>query len=101
MLYVHWRLQSLEEASNSFHQAIAHGLLIAAGVFTPFEFLRQMCRPGGLGIKHFEWPESAAKLLTVNLRWLIDLATPIATLVGVMEGQSNTRYQSSLGRLAF
>lgn len=101
MLYVHWRLQSLDETGNVFHQAIAHGLLIAAAVFTPFEFLRQMCRPGGLGIKHFEWPESAAKLLTVNLRWLIDLATPIATLVGVMEGQSNTRYQSSLGRLAF
>lgn len=101
LLYLHWRLQGIDESGNTFHQAIAHGLLVAAAVFTPFEFLRQMCRPSGLGIKHFEWPESAAKLLTVNLRWLIDLATPITMLVGVMEGQSNTRYQSSLGRIAF
>ena len=101
MLYVHWRLLNLDELGNVFNEAIAHGLLIAAAVFTPFEFLRQMCRTGGLAIKHFEWPESAAKLLVTNLRWLIDLATPIATLVGVMEGQGNTRYQSSLGRLAF
>ncbi|MCC6507877.1 MAG: mechanosensitive ion channel [Pirellulaceae bacterium] len=101
MLFLHWRLRSLDDTSEAFHQAIAHGLLVAAAVFTPFEFLRQMCRPGGLGVKHFEWSEAAAKLLTSNLRWLIDLATPIAMLVGVMEGQSNTRYQSSLGRLAF
>ncbi len=101
MLYVHWRLQSLDDPGHAFHQAVAHGLLIAAAVFSPFEFLRQICRPGGLGIKHFEWPESAAQTSHRHLRWLIDLATPIATLVGVMEGQANTRYQSSLGRLAF
>lgn len=101
MLFTHWRLSSLNENGEAFAHAIAHGLLVAAAVFTPFEFLRQMCRPSGLGVKHFEWPETAAKLLSANLRWLIDLATPIATLVGVMEGQSNTRWQSSLGRLAF
>ncbi len=99
--FVHWRLLSIEENGEAFNTAIAHGLLVAAAVFTPFEFLRQTCRSGGLGIKHFEWSESSARLLSVNLRWLIDLATPIAMLVGVMEAHSNTRWQSSLGRLAF
>lgn len=101
LLFFHWRLTVLEDHGEVFARAIAHGLLIAAAVFTPFEFLRQLCRPSGLGVKHFEWSETAARLLVINLRWLIDLATPIAALVGVMEGQSNTRWQSSLGRLAF
>lgn len=101
MLFFHWRCSALDESGEAFASAIAHGLLVAAAVFTPFEFLRQLCRAGGLGIKHFEWPESACRLLTTNLRWLIDLSTPIAALVGVMEGQSETRWQTSLGRVAF
>lgn len=101
LLFFHWRLTALEDQGEAFAQAIAHGLLIAAAVFTPFEFLRQLCRPSGLAVKHFEWSDTAARLMVVNLRWLIDLATPIAALVGVMEGQANTRWQSSLGRLNF
>ena len=73
---------------------------MAAAVFVPFELLRQICRPGGLeGSEHFEWSEAAARLLGNNLRWLIDLVTPISVLVGVMEGQTNMRWQSSLGRM--
>lgn len=101
LMTLHWRLALIDDNGDVFAAAVAHGLLIAAAVFTPFELLRQICRPGGLGIKHFEWSESAARLLSVNLRWLIDVATPIAGLVGVMEGQANTRWQASLGRLAF
>ena len=101
LMYLHWRLMLIDDNGEPFAAAAAHGLLIAAAVFTPFELLRQMCRPGGLGVKHFEWSDTSAKLLAANLRWLIDLVTPIAALVGVMEGQANTRWQSSLGRLAF
>ncbi len=101
LMFLHWRLNVLDDTNDAFAGAIAHGLLVAAAVFMPFEFLRQTCRVNGLAVKHFEWSEMSTRLLSKNLRWLIDLATPIAGLVGVMEGQANTRWQSSLGRLAF
>jgi potassium-dependent mechanosensitive channel len=100
LLFLYWRLSGMED-SGGFCKAVGHGLLIAAVVFIPLEILRQLSRTHGLGIKHFDWHEETAKLLSRNLRWMIDLATPTAAIVGVMEGQANTRWESSLGRLAF
>ncbi|MFO1065466.1 MAG: mechanosensitive ion channel [Pirellulales bacterium] len=101
LLFFHWRLADIDDGAQGFCKAVAHGLLVAAAVFSPLEFLRQLCRPSGLGEKHFDWSGGATKLLSRNLRWMIDLATPMSALVGIMEGQLNTRWESSLGRLAF
>ncbi len=101
LLFFHWRLKSIPEADSEFATSLANGLLLAMLVFTPLEILRQLCRPGGLGVKHFSWKEKNALRLRKNLRWLIDFTVPLTIIVGMFSEQSNQRWESSFGRAAF
>lgn len=101
LLFFYWRLSKFGDPEHEFANSLGQGLLVAAVVFAPLEFLRQVCRPGGLGVSHFEWPEFTTQLISGNLRWLIDLGVPMVAIIAVMDAQSNTRWEASLGRLAF
>ena len=39
--------------------------------------LRQVCRPGGLGEKHFGWQSNWRLMLYRNLSWLMVLGLPM------------------------
>ena len=58
--------------------ATAHALQVAGLFAIPIEFLRRACRPKGLAVCHFDWPEFGVAKLRRNLTWLL---TPMAILV--------------------
>ena len=101
LIFLWWRADRLDQSGVEFTRAIAHGLLVAVSVFLPLELLRQVCRPNGLGIWHFDWPEETCQLVATNLRWVIDLCVPMAAIVGIFDGLANSRWEASLGRAAF
>ncbi|MCC7334946.1 MAG: mechanosensitive ion channel [Pirellulaceae bacterium] len=84
-----------------FSVSLAAGLRLAAIVFFPLEFVRQLCRADGLGIKHFEWNEKVVLRLRANLRWLINFCVPLAGIIGMFHNHVAQRWESSLGRVAF
>lgn len=104
-LFGYWRLSEGTSGSAAedigFCKAIGNALLIAALVFTPMELLRQVCRLDGLGIKHFEWAKDIARTLATNLRWLIDLSTPLVMIIAIFSSYGDQRWEASLGRVAF
>ncbi len=99
--FLYLRLANLNDGDGNFSTAIGTGLLVAMTVFLPFEILRQTSRPGGLGLKHFEWSEAGAAHLRLNLRWLIDFTMPLTIIVATFTSHNNPRWESSLGRAAF
>ncbi len=88
-------------AGADFSVSLAAGLRLAALVFLPMEFVRQLCRAEGLGVKHFEWNEKVVLRLRANLRWLIYCGVPLAGIIGMFHNHIAQRWESSLGRVAF
>ena len=107
LLFFAWRLhaggQQLTQpaADVEFAAAIGQGCLLTAALLFPLDFLRQLCRPNGLGCKHFQWWPESADILRANLRWLIDFSLPLAAISGIMSAHADTRFEASLGRIAF
>jgi len=107
MFFFYWRLSRAAgeadrlQVGDEFPLALADGLWLAAVVFIPLEISRQLCRPGGLGIKHFGWNENAATRLRTNLRWLIDFCVPLTLFVGIFHNHEVERWEASFGRAAF
>ncbi|MEQ1828004.1 MAG: mechanosensitive ion channel domain-containing protein [Pirellula sp.] len=99
-LVLGWRLVVASDG-NAFANAIGVGLLVSARYFFPLEFIRQICRSGGLAEKHFDWPSGTTRHLRTNLRWFIDLAVPAVTIVGIIAQFGEVRWENSLCRLTF
>jgi potassium-dependent mechanosensitive channel len=100
-LFGYWRLSQIESGDFEFAYALGNGMLLATVVFFPLEVLRQTSRIGGLGLKHFDWSESGARILRTNIRWLIDCNLPLAVIVAIFSTHNNPRWEASLGRVAF
>ncbi|MCA9158008.1 MAG: mechanosensitive ion channel, partial [Planctomycetales bacterium] len=90
-----------QSTGADFSVSLAAGLRLAAIVFFPLEFVRQLCRADGLGIKHFEWNEKVVLRLRANLRGLINFCVPLACIIGMFHNHIAQRWESSLGRVAF
>ncbi|MEM7474368.1 MAG: mechanosensitive ion channel domain-containing protein [Planctomycetota bacterium] len=103
LLFLSWRLNVAQYLGQSteFSVAISNGFLLAIAAYLPLEFLRHVCSPKGLGIKHFDWSEKQTLQLYHHLRWLINFATPLLFILGTMIAQSESKREESLGRLAF
>ncbi|MEI8212708.1 MAG: mechanosensitive ion channel domain-containing protein [Planctomycetota bacterium] len=95
-----WRLVH-SSGSNQFIESVGMGLLVGARYFFPLEMLRQISRSGGLAESHFQWSTHASTVLRRHLRWCIDLSIPTVCLVGLIWNFSETRWENSLGRIAF
>ena len=86
---------------TEFSISLAAGLRLAAIVFFPLEFVRQLCRAAGLGIKHFDWSDKIVLRLRSNLRWVIYSCVPLAGIVGMFHNHTDQHLEESLGRVAF
>jgi potassium efflux system protein len=79
---------------------LARGLQAVALSYFAVGLLRQVCRPGGLGEKHFGWQSNWRLMLYRNLSWLMVLGLPIVLLVTLFDKFDGGAWKGSLGRLA-
>ena len=62
-------------------QATGSALTALAVVLIPLFVMRRITYKGGLGVKHFEWPEGVCLALRSALRWLIPLLAGTSLVV--------------------
>jgi potassium efflux system protein len=96
---VGWWL-TLSENGPDLVFGLARGLQAVALSFFAVGLLRQVCRPGGLGEKHFGWQSNWRLMLYRNLSWLMVLGLPIVLLVTLFDKFDGGAWKGSLGRLA-
>ncbi len=95
-----WSLTSRLDASD-FGEAVGAGLQAVAVAFFLGSLLRQICRPWGLGSRHFGWPAKSVKIVRQNLVWLLGAGLPMVFLVAVLNATEEDAWQNTLGRGAF
>lgn len=92
----------LAEAPGTFGLTVdlARGLKQTALLFWAIEILRQVCRPKGLGERHFKWNSDTIGMLHRSLVSLMVLGLPSVFVVSVVETYSDGQWRGSLGRVA-
>jgi potassium efflux system protein len=96
--YVGWRLAN-GLGTSEFARAVAAGLIHAAVIYLPLEFVRQVCRRHGLADAHFRWPAGALAMIRTNLKWLAPSVLPLVIVAATLRMQNNRGFESSLGRM--
>ncbi len=86
--------------SAAYPPAIASGLRLAAVALLPFELFRQIVRPDGLAVRHFDCNPKALGAVRRWLRVLIDAGLPVVFVYGVCESLFGGRLSGSTGRMA-
>lgn len=75
---------------------------ITAGLFSlPIEFLRHVCRDGGLAQKHFAWSKDAVSILKQNLGWSSPVGTGIVFVVSLLQRLDLSHRVDLIERLFF
>jgi potassium efflux system protein len=98
--FLAWRLSDMP-AGSLFTKAVGYGLICTCAMWIPLELFRQICRPGGLGESHFDWPASATHLLRKNLRWLIALVLPLMFVTATFFAADSTHGRDAIERTSF
>lgn len=99
-----WSLAAIVERLsdvNAYTAAAADALKRAAIGLAMLEFLRQTCRPDGLGEGHFDWPSRALRVARRQLFWLKWVWLPTLFVSLVVDRVQDGAWQSSLGRACF
>ncbi|QDT01334.1 mechanosensitive ion channel domain-containing protein [Adhaeretor mobilis] len=95
-----WMDRPLQE--SEFVRSLSHGLRFTANCLFLLEFVRQLCRSGGLADAHFQWPSACLVQARRSLRWLTWGALPLVLwLVGLEVQNVEPLWSSSLGRVLF
>ncbi len=95
-----WLLDS-PFVESEFVRALSAAFRKTAACFFLLEVARHVCRSGGIGEKHFAWPESVLRQTRHQLRWLSSVGLPLTLLAIGLDAQSQPLWSSSLGRMAF
>ena len=75
MIGAGWTMSYLVPSDNSVFDALSQAIFTAGLFATALEVLRRICRPGGLAVCHFDWPDSAVAKLKRHLKWYVPSAT--------------------------
>lgn len=73
---------------------------IGAAAFA-FEFLRQLCRPGGVAEAHLRWPAKALVPVRRHLPWTAVMVLGSLSIVAVTNHARDDSVSHGLGRIAF
>lgn len=93
-----WILATSLDA-GPFDRALARALLVLSPAFFYFSAFRSLCRPGGLAMAHFRWPESSAHALRRHIGVLMVMFLP-AAVVAVVSTRDTTLTEGALARIA-
>jgi len=86
---------------HAFGSALAAGLRAVSVWVLLLEFLRQLCRPDGLGESHFAWPTAATARVRRHLLWFAIPTIVAVFLSSYAEQTGNEHWNNALGRCAF
>lgn len=96
-----WLLRQPDAATLD-SRILADGLAAAGQVLFALTFLRVLCRPQGLALRHLRWPEAFCHALRQELIWFLPLATTLTYLAGSGgSGEGRPPEVLLLGRVAF
>ncbi|MGE0481344.1 MAG: mechanosensitive ion channel domain-containing protein [Phycisphaerae bacterium] len=98
LAFLGWRLAAPVDALD-FSKGLAAGCWDAAKILFWAEFLRQMCRPGGVGEVHIGWPSSVLARLRRQILFLILAALPAIVLGNAVEALTSDVTRGSTTRL--
>jgi len=98
VLFLCWRANSVDAAPTvralaAYFQTIAMGTL-------GFEFIRNVCRPYGLGQHHFGWSERANRLVSNQIALFLAVAIPMAMGIALLQSQRTDGSVDSIERVA-
>ena len=100
LTWIGWKLAAADPPLG-FPHALGRALLVLSLIYAALEWLRQICRPHGLGETHFCWEPDSLHMVRRGIRWTMLLGLPLALMVLITEMQSDEAFKNSLGRLAF
>lgn len=95
-----WRLLS-DPGAPAFARAVGEGFRGLTAGFLTLNLLRTLCRPGGLGAAHFEWPANSLRLLRERIYGLMIFLLPLVFLDATLHGIESSQSRNSLDRLVF
>jgi potassium-dependent mechanosensitive channel len=102
-LYLSWRFHALSwivrESEAALPLALGAGLLSAARIYLPLEFLRQICRRKGLAESHFAWSDKTLRAIRFHLRWFLMVSVPLTFVASTGNAMDSTSGFASLARL--
>ena len=61
--------------------------------------VKLICEPEGVGKVHFDWPDTIVERLYLELRWLIHVVVPLASMALLILGETLTTGDTVLGRV--
>jgi potassium efflux system protein len=93
------QLTGLQSASP-FSTGIAGGLIYATRPLIFLALFYNICRKYGLAQAHFQWPESARRILKRNMGWVIPIVAISSFFIGAMETVPELEYSDALAKLA-
>ncbi|MFA7555916.1 MAG: mechanosensitive ion channel domain-containing protein [Spongiibacteraceae bacterium] len=94
-------LSLLLNGADIFASQLALGLQNAAGLWLLLGLFRQICRDGGLGEKHFKWPENLRRAVKTNMHWFLIVLLPVVALSPILDGTAGGDVYHGLRRLTF
>ena len=98
--FLGWRLGTIA-GNDQATLALAKAAQTVAIIYFPIELLRQVCRPKGLAISHFGWPEPLVNQLRRGLRGLLIMTMPLALLVSFLNAGTAVFGYDTLERYLF
>ena len=100
LYFLGWLMLSATDAS---HLAITLGesLQVGALLLVSLEFLRQICRPGGLGETHFRWDETGLRKMHRLMPTMMCIGIPMVVCVMFLTYFEGGAWKDSLGRILF
>jgi potassium efflux system protein len=97
---VSWRLAGTPQAGE-FERAVSMGLAFVARQSLILMFIREACRPAGLGDAHFGWSPALRQDLRRAARRLLTLWLPCVFVVATLALSGQHTWSESLGRVLF
>lgn len=91
ILFFSWRLIegtsyfNQEESTTANLLALALNFRSVGITLFALEFIRNVHRPQGLAQSHFNWPETACKIVSYQVRSFILLITPLLVLIAILD----------------
>ncbi|MCM2374359.1 mechanosensitive ion channel domain-containing protein [Aporhodopirellula aestuarii] len=95
-----WRLHRVA-GDSEFIAALSNGFLCVALLWIVLEFVRQICRPMGLGEAHFRWSTHATESLRGGLRTITMIALPLVFVTATLSVSERSHGRDSLERVFF